>query len=686
MNTFITWLNTTGPAFCEHAFWMLVQTAILFGVLWMLDRMLHKSVKASFRYALWLLILVNLLLPVDLALPSGIGYWFHLPQEKSTVVTEYLPAFEPPEAPATNKPVPDTMQNKPQSTIPSPTAPARPTSVPISRVTPATLQPLVKPTLMGVLFGLWLLCTVCLGGALLYQIWYVRRIRLRGRAVPESVLALLRDCQSQLGLKQAIGIKQSDEMPSPAVCGLLKPTVLIPSSLVAQLDADKLRSVLLHELGHIHRKDLWINMFQTILQLFYFYNPFVRLGNHWIRRTREQANDEHVLCHLDGRRQDYSATLLEIASAALARPALAMRMIGVAEPKTQLHERITLIMKKPLPKNSRTGALGIAALVIAALLLLPMAAGPRLLAEESLPQVKPLSKQQTLEQEKQIVDTQMEAFNGNDLENFMSVYTDDVISLPDQAVPAVGTTAMQMLYRNQVGDGTKILEYDYVSRDMWSCGEYMVVASQNKITVQIPSMTYLRTMLRNYLMVYQAQPDGTMKVKMEAWNNGQMPSDPQAMQAAERPAESKFHAIQTEPITASALNEQIEKVKQMDIEFHECFNRQDLVGAGKYYADDAILMSVDQNPIRGIDAIKTFIVEGSQGAEHIANNQQIIHAEGNESMVIIVNQFGWVFRILETNETQTIPGKGLHVWIKQPDGSWKIQLDIHNTNIQMGGW
>lgn len=672
MNTVMTWLNSTGPLFCRHAFWMLLQTGILFGILWTIDRLLRRRVKASFRYALWLLILIKLLLPADLTLPSGIGYWFRLPAEKSDVMAEYIPNFDSPPV-AQTKAVADIPQNTPPATT-------APQVVPARRVTPAVTQPPVKLSLAGILFGLWILGAACLTAALLYQIWYVRRIRSHSRPVSDAVQDLFAQCRSHIGLKRAITLKQSDDMPSPAVCGLWRPTVLVPSSLVDKLEPEKLRPVLLHELGHIQRNDLWVNMIQTILQLFYFYNPFVRLANHWIRRTREQANDEHVLLHLDGRRQDYSATLVEIASAALARPALAMRMIGVAEPKTQLHERITLIMKKPLPKNSKTGVLGIAALLIFALLLLPMAAGPRALAKEMLAEVKPLTREQAIEQEKTLVANMIKSFNDSNLDGFVSAYAVDTLFLTDQDKIAVGTLGLKMALMSEFNKGAKVLDHVYTYHEMWSCGQYVVAATQDKVTFKFPSVEHMITALRNYLTVYRVQPDGTMNIKIQGVNMADLGMLTELPKITE---ETTFHRIESAPLDATVLNEEIEKVKKLDIEFHECFNRHDLDAAAKYYTDDAILMTVNRSPIHGAEAIKAYIVEGSQGMEHINNNQQIIHAEGNDQMVIIVNQFGWIFKVLETGETMSIPGKGIHIWFKQPDGQWKLQLDIHNTNVPL---
>ena len=40
-----------------------------------MDLLLRRRVRAVFRYCVWLLVLVKLILPPTLALPTGIGYW-----------------------------------------------------------------------------------------------------------------------------------------------------------------------------------------------------------------------------------------------------------------------------------------------------------------------------------------------------------------------------------------------------------------------------------------------------------------------------------------------------------------------------------------------------------------------------------------------------------------------------------
>ena len=78
----------------------------------------------------------------------------------------------------------------------------------------------------------------------------------------------------------------SDRPISPAVCGLWKPTILLPRALLDKLTPLQTQAVLLHELGHVKRGDLWANHLQTALQILYWYNPFLWLANALIAKAK----------------------------------------------------------------------------------------------------------------------------------------------------------------------------------------------------------------------------------------------------------------------------------------------------------------------------------------------------------------------------------------------------------------
>jgi beta-lactamase regulating signal transducer with metallopeptidase domain len=147
----------------------------------------------------------------------------------------------------------------------------------------------------------------------------------------------------------------------------------MPTSLLEELSNDKLKAVLIHELVHIKRFDLWINFAQTFLQIIYFYNPFVWLANAVVRRLREQAVDETVLVAMGTEAKSYSNTLIDIAEMAFFKTNFGLRLIGVAESKKSLHRRIKHMLSRPIPKSAKIGVLSLITLIALAAVLLPMA-------------------------------------------------------------------------------------------------------------------------------------------------------------------------------------------------------------------------------------------------------------------------------------------------------------------------
>jgi beta-lactamase regulating signal transducer with metallopeptidase domain len=68
-------LNNTGSEFCNHALSMFAQSGVLIILLLIIDFMLRKKVRAVFRYCVWMLVFIKLILPPTLSLPTGVGYW-----------------------------------------------------------------------------------------------------------------------------------------------------------------------------------------------------------------------------------------------------------------------------------------------------------------------------------------------------------------------------------------------------------------------------------------------------------------------------------------------------------------------------------------------------------------------------------------------------------------------------------
>ncbi len=687
MTSLIVTLNEWGDVFCRHAFWMLIQTGVLVAVLWVLDALLRRHLKASIRYGIWVLVLAKLVLPVDFKLPSGVGYWLHWQTPKN------FPAMQIARPNIPQTPVVIENSAQPQAPIAAITPAVSEKNAPVVSAIESPAQTIPALSIQGWILAIWTGGAGCLFVGLLIQFVMVRAMIGRSLAVGEFAMQLLERCKSALGITGLVHIRQSDEVSGPAVCGLFRPTILIPSTLMNKLQEEQFETVLLHELVHIQRHDLWVNFIQTILQIFYFYNPFVRLANQCIRKTREQANDEQVLVRLNGRRDHYSATLVEIAAAAVGRPMFAVRLIGVAEPQNQLHERITLMMRKAIPTNAKMGFAGMLVLVLLGAALLPMAAGPKALAAEvksSTPaaakaNISPITQEQFLAGSQNFGKQFLEGFRLADGAAIAASYAEDGMLLAHEENMVIGKGTITTFYSNAIAKGTRILTADTVFHDIRVSGKYIFSTDKTIATVRAAGLKQFLLVYLKSLMVWEIQPDGSLKIKVDSWNYDKLPdSGPIVMGKGDSAEKDSFHCPANNAKVANASPETLDNIRQLEKEFHAKFLTKNTDAIAAYYADNATLLPNEDDFICGREQIKAHTAGNLRRFDIQSIGDQVICAEGTEEMVFVVNTY--LLKLKDTttqgDEFLTIPCKGVHVWQKQPDGSWEILMDIFNANTQ----
>jgi beta-lactamase regulating signal transducer with metallopeptidase domain len=387
MNAFVQTLNTAGRAFIGSAVPMLIQSSLLILILLAIDAVLRKRVRAVFRYWIWMLVLVKLVLPPSLWSPVSVGTWFGDTLEVPTVVLLEAPQLLSPEeqgqdALATRlSPAVGNFLSQPQPMtvvppLPEPTvAPPVPAPAPVAdQPAPIDRPPAFSLNWQGLVLLVWAGVVAALLLLLAQRTFFVRGLVAQAEEASRALLNELDRCRQQLGLRKPVSARLSPNATSPAVCGLWRPVILIPQGLAARLRGTDLHAVLFHELAHVRRGDLWSNLAQTILQILYFYNPLLWLANAAIRHIREQAVDETVLVAMGESAPQYPDTLINVAKLALARrPALSLRLIGVVESQSALTSRIKHILNRPLPKTARLGLLGLVIVSMSAAVLLPMA-------------------------------------------------------------------------------------------------------------------------------------------------------------------------------------------------------------------------------------------------------------------------------------------------------------------------
>ena len=353
MNPAIETLNQWGTAALEFAVAMFWQSSLLVLVLQALDFWLRHRVRASVRHGLWLVLLVKLVLPPALALPTSPAWWL------SRATAAPLPD---PEVPARDYTI--TQYDLPPLDQPAP-------------LTPAPLPP--PPSLSLPAWGLLLVGTV----SLILLGWLLLRWRqvigTSRAAQPDAELShRLVEARQLAGFSSSVPVKLTNDTMSPAVCGLFRPVILLPQSLADTLAPEQLRAVLVHELMHVRRGDVWVNFAQALLQIVYWWHPLIWLANARIRRVREEAVDEAVMVALRADAEIYAPTLLAVAKFGLQRPLASLGLVGILEFRSALRQRIERLVNFPVPQRAGLGLLAALGILAFSAVALPMGDAPPL--------------------------------------------------------------------------------------------------------------------------------------------------------------------------------------------------------------------------------------------------------------------------------------------------------------------
>jgi bla regulator protein blaR1 len=265
-----------------------LEASVLIALVLLAQFAFRKLLPVKWRYLLSLLILVRLLVP---ALPASHFSIFNLKD-----------GFSNPNPP------------RPAASLSFPAAPVTATPIP-SKINfvpgPRLALPFNWPVLAR---NIWLLgCTAFLLIVLRQHFKLARWARRQKEIADESVNALLNDCRQLLGVRRAIRIINSPHLHTPAIFGLWKPCLLLPSGMSAQLTAAELRLVFLHELIHVRRGDVLLNWLVILARSLHWFNPLVWLALKRLRTDQELVCDAQVLARLAaGERRLYGHTLLKL--------------------------------------------------------------------------------------------------------------------------------------------------------------------------------------------------------------------------------------------------------------------------------------------------------------------------------------------------------------------------------------
>ncbi|MBD3615178.1 MAG: nuclear transport factor 2 family protein [Gracilimonas sp.] len=126
--------------------------------------------------------------------------------------------------------------------------------------------------------------------------------------------------------------------------------------------------------------------------------------------------------------------------------------------------------------------------------------------------------------------------------------------------------------------------------------------------------------------------------------------------------------------------EETQKLMQLSREWSEVASTGNIDSLMTYWADDAVMMPPDQPPLRGKEAIRSFIeASGQVPGFEVSWEPLSAHISNDGSMAYLIEKNQMAFndslgsRVVENNKVVT-------VWRKNEDGSWKNVIDMWNSD------
>lgn len=303
----------------------IVSSSVLILVVIALRYVLRGKLSLRMQYALWLLVLVRLLVPVSFG-ASDLSVMNAVPERAPTVQqgTDWQDiAGERNDAPANAGTVGVPAQSMNEAAPPNL----------VQNVTTATVTaPTVEKTDWArIAKTVWLAGAAALGLVFLaVNLRFGKKLRRSRERVEETDACL--------------PVYESGETDTPCLFGVAKPSIYVTPD--TRTEAETLRYALAHEQTHYrHGDNLWAVLRGVCLAL-HWYNPLVWWAAELSRRDAELACDEATIRRIgESERAAYGRTLIRMTCEK--RPALLVTATMMTDSGKGLKERISLLVKKP---------------------------------------------------------------------------------------------------------------------------------------------------------------------------------------------------------------------------------------------------------------------------------------------------------------------------------------------------
>lgn len=312
--------------------------SIMSVVLFILKSLIKDKLPKSFLYYMWLSVVIALILPVSkiIMIPVSnhlvmpLNLMFDVVQWISDITSENLinPVFVP--------------QNRD-----------------IQNISPITC---FSNTAI-ILFIFWLLgMLLFLGFNIICYVSYIRKLNKCNISANWRETTLLNNL---LKGKSSLQLYKNSIVEIPILIGAFRPAIILPDKKYEDM---KLRNILMHEIVHMKKHDIFVKWLLIFIGSIHWFNPFIYLVRREMNKACELACDESVIKRFDiNEKQLYGDTLIAVAADSIRKMPISITMF---EDKKNLKERLDAIMKhKKYSKRTVIMASAILATIVCTIFL-----------------------------------------------------------------------------------------------------------------------------------------------------------------------------------------------------------------------------------------------------------------------------------------------------------------------------
>ncbi len=335
---------------------LLVKASLLLVVAMLARVVLMRSSAATRHLALVMVLGALVLLPV---LAVGLPVW----------QLEVLPAHESAPPVATPQAPIELEQTWHAENVTEPTKLAPATDA--AEWTTAPANGGMQLSLTGWLLAVWAIGSILVLAKLVTGLLRMRWIARNGKRVTDAAaLRLLDDCVNTLELRVRPLLIASEKAGVPLVWGWLRPALIVPCSF-SGWSTERMRAVMLHELGHLKRNDWPVLLLGRVTAALYWFHPLAWLVEDCAKQDCERACDDIVVSY-GTKPSEYASHLLSIARGVSETPASVRAALAVVR-RSQLNSRLRSILNPLLSRNAPSRVVATSLGTALLLLLVPLA-------------------------------------------------------------------------------------------------------------------------------------------------------------------------------------------------------------------------------------------------------------------------------------------------------------------------